>query len=469
MKKLLVLAALLIAALAAGPVLAQSLVGSVEGTVVDEQGGALPGVTVTLTGKMGAKTAVTGVDGTYRFQAVEPGDYSVSAGGVSGFSTLRREDVRVNVAKASLVDFTMRVGGVTETVDVVAEAPVDVTSSATDNSLDQDFLFNLPISRTNAAVNTLNYLPGVTDGAAYGGDSDAGNALMLDGVDTRDPEGGTAWTFFNYNIMEEVQVGGLGAPAEFGAFTGGFVNTITKSGGNQFAGLFDLNYANDSDIFSGDNASAETIALNPSLAEPAVTNKLLDVTAQLSGPLITDKLFFFASAQRYERISDPSGPATIRDEVSPRINTKLTWQPNASNTITTTMQYDAYNIIGRVPGSLAFVATDDITNREDAPEWVWMGNWRHLFGSNTYSEVKFAGWTGFFDLNPEVVAPGRLNEFGTPTVSQGWFAYYDRGRNQANASISHFAEKWGKHDLKFGVEIERSRVRNRYGYVNDIF
>jgi hypothetical protein len=162
MKKLLVLAALLIAALAAGPVLAQSLVGSVEGTVTDEQGGVLPGVTVTLSGKMGAKTAVTGVDGTYRFQAVEPGEYSVSAGGVSGFSTLRREDVRVNVAKASLVDFTMRVGGVTETVDVVAEAPVDVTSSATDNSLDQDFLFNLPISRTNAAVNTLNYLPGVT-------------------------------------------------------------------------------------------------------------------------------------------------------------------------------------------------------------------------------------------------------------------------------------------------------------------
>ncbi len=58
---------------------------------------------------------------------------------------------------------------------------------------------------------------------------------MLDGVDTRDPEAGTAWTFFNYNIIDEVQVGALGQPAEYGGFTGAMVNTITKSGGNRFS------------------------------------------------------------------------------------------------------------------------------------------------------------------------------------------------------------------------------------------
>ena len=68
---------------------------------------------------------------------------------------------------------------------------------------------------------------------------------MLDGVDTRDPEGGTAWTFFNYNIIEEVQVGGLGQPAEYGGFTGAVVNTITKSGGNRFSFLSDYRYTND--------------------------------------------------------------------------------------------------------------------------------------------------------------------------------------------------------------------------------
>jgi hypothetical protein len=459
--------ALLAAVLAGDAARAQSLVGGLDGVVRDEQGGAMPGVLVTLTGKQGAKTATTENDGSYHFVALEPGDYVVSTS-IAGFGPQRRDDIHVALGKTMTVDFTLRTGGVTETVDVIGETPVDVTSSSTETTLDQDFLFNLPISRTNAATNTLNYFPGVTDGAAYGGDSDSGNALMLDGVDTRDPEGGTAWTFFNYNLMEEVQVGGLGAPAEFGGFTGGFVNTITKSGGNQFAGLFDINYTNDSDIFSGDNADEQTIALNPSLSDPAVTTKLLDVTAQFGGPIIQDKLFFFGSAQRYERNSDPSGPVTRREEVSPRLNGKLTFQPSTSNTFTGTVQYDNYNIIGRVPSAYTYVATDAITNREDAPEWVWMANWRHLFGTKTFSEIKFAGYDGFYDLNPEVNAPGRFDEFGTPTVSQGWFYYADRARNQINASISTLADKWGKHDLKFGVEIERSKVRNRYGYVNDI-
>ena len=62
----------------------------------------------------------------------------------------------------------------------------------------------MPISRTNAAVNMLNNAPGVNGGSAYGGGAGSANALLLDGVDTRDPEGGTAWTFFNYNIIDEV-------------------------------------------------------------------------------------------------------------------------------------------------------------------------------------------------------------------------------------------------------------------------
>ena len=62
----------------------------------------------------------------------------------------------------------------------------------------------------------------------------------MDGVDTRDPDAGSAWTFFNFNIVEEVQVGGLGAPAEYGAYTGAVVNTVTKSGGNRYQGLFDV-------------------------------------------------------------------------------------------------------------------------------------------------------------------------------------------------------------------------------------
>jgi len=447
---------------------AQTLTGTVTGTIKDDQGGVLPGVTVSLAGRQGTRTTVSDDTGAYRFAGVDPGTYTLIAE-LSGFQTRRQENVVVQVGTPLTIDLSLGVGGLAETVEVVAQTQaVSTTSSETTQNLSQDILFNLPISRTNAAVNLLNNLPGVTNGSAYGGGADSANALMLDGVDTRDPEGGTAWTFFNYNIVQEVEVKGLGAPAEYGGYTGAVVNTVTKSGGNLFSGLFDITYTGDS--LTGNNVSQEFIEENASLEQPDVTKKLVDYTAQFGGPLARDKAFFYVSAQRYQRNQDPSGPRTRRDEVSPRFNTKLTFQPNPQDNLMFTLQYDAYNIIGRSPSGLEFVVPDEITNREDAPEWVWLAQWRHLFGSNTFTEIKYTGYWGYFDLNPEVNASGRLDgETGEYSVSQGWFALYDRDRNQLNASVSHYADAFGRHDLKFGAEIERSGVRNRYGYVNDIF
>ena len=151
--------------------------------------------------------------------------------------------------------------------------------------------------------------------------------------------------------------------------------------------------------------------------------------------------------------------------MSARINLKLNYQPGPNDSFMGMLQYDNYNIIGRC-GVPAALCTDELTNREDAPEWVFALQWRHLFGSKTFSEVKYNGWTGFYDLNPEVNKPGIFDgSTGLYSQSQGWFYYADRGRNQVNASLSHYAEGFGKHDLKFGVEIERSKVRSRYGYL----
>jgi hypothetical protein len=461
--------ALLLFVAVAAPAAAQSLTGTVSGTVKDEQGGALPGVTVTLTGRTGNKTATTETSGTYRFVGLDPGAYSVQTQ-MSGFSGQRQDNIVVSVGKDAVVDFSLKVGGMAETLDVVGEAPVvDTTSSATNNQLSQDLLFNMPIRQGNTATNLLNFAPGINDSAAYGGDASSGNGLLIDGVDTRDPSGGTAWTFYNYNIVEEVQFTGIGAPAEYGAFTGAIVNTITKSGGNQFAGLFDIIYTKSS--FASKNVPNEFIADNPNLAQAAKTDKLIDFTTQLSGPIVKDKLFFFASAQRYQKDDDPIGPRTRLNEASDRFNGKLTWQPGPNDNLAAHVQFDNFNIIGRA-GFNALVDQDEITNREDAPEFVWVGSWRHLFGSKTFTEVKYTGWWGFFDLNPETLydadpttQPRRLDENGAQYGSQGYAYWADRGRHQANASISHYAEAFGHHDLKFGVEVERSRTRDRNTYL----
>jgi len=452
--------AVLLLVIAALPAFAQSITGTIAGEVKDEQGGALPGATVTLTGKIGTKTTTTGADGTYRFQGLDPGTYSLQVQ-MSGFGGKRQDNIPVSVGKQATVDFGLKVGNMSESLDVVGEAPlVDVTSSATSNQLSQDLLFNMPIRQGNTATNLLNFVPGINNEAAFGGDAGSGNGLLIDGVDTRDPSGGTAWTFYNYNIVEEVQVQGIGAPAEYGAFTGAIVNTVTKSGGNTPQGLFDIIYTKDS--LSGDNVSDSLTAQNPSLGESSTTKKLIDYTGQISGPIKKDKAFYFVSAQRYQKDQDPIGPRTRLNEASNRLNLKLTWQASANDNLVGSLQFDNYNIIGRA-GVSSLTDTNDITNREDAPEYVWNTQWRHLFGSKTFLEVKYTGWWGYYDLNPEVKDSQHVDaETGAVTVSQGWNYYADRGRHDLHASVSHYAEAFGHHDLKFGVEVERSKTRDRY-------
>ncbi len=374
---------------------AQIFAGSVSGIVKDQQGGVLPGVTVSLTGKTGVKTAVTDANGTYRFPAVDPGTYVVSAE-LTGFKAAKQENVTVTVGSALDVPFTMSVGGVSENINVVGAAPiVDVKSSSTQTEVSQELLYNAPITRT--AINVFNVMPGANSSSVYGGEGSTANALLIDGVDTRDPEGGSAWTFYNYNMVQEIQIQGLGAPAEYGGFTGAVVNTITKSGGNRYSGLFDILGTNSG--LGSNNITSSISAQNPALASPAVTKKYIDFTTQLGGPIKQDKLFYFFSAQRFQQDTDPSGPVTIRHEVSPRFNAKLTWQPTANDNYMLSLQYDGYNIIGRA-GVSALLATDALTNREDAPEIVWLGQWRHVFNSQTFAEVKYTGLVGVLRSEP---------------------------------------------------------------------
>jgi hypothetical protein len=457
---------LLLVILAASPLAAQSLIGAVSGTVRDEQGGVLPGVTMTLTGKTGSRTATTDHAGVYRFPAVEPGTYELAAE-LSGFQRRKEDRVVISISAQIALDFVLKVSGVAESLEVVGESPVvDTTSAQTSNSISQDLLFNLPLGRF--APDLLNYAPGINLGAAYGSGAasgtdggSVGSALLIDGVETRDPEAGTAWSFINYNTIEEVQVQGLGAPAEYGAFTGAIVNSVTRSGGNQFSGLFDAYYTKSG--LSSDNRSQEVKTANPTL-EPSTIKKYLDWTAQLGGPITKDKLFFFASFQRYHQTSDPDGPRKNYDDLQHRGNVKITYLPNPNDNFMAYVEADDYNIRGRI-GFDSTIETDAQTVTEDAPEFIWNLQWRHVFGPKTFLEAKYLGWWGYYYLDP-VTAGTRYYDGSTNSVrgSSGNFYYADRTRNEAHLALSHFAEAFGHHNLKFGVQIERSKVHSRYGY-----
>src|SRR5262249_26811862 len=88
----------------------------------------------------------------------------------------------------------------------------------------------------------------------------------------------------------------------------------------------------------------------------------------------------------------------------------------------------------------------------------------------TSLDAKYTGWSGYFDRNPHVLTPARLDlGSGTLSGSSGRFGYNDRSRNQLNLSLSRYAEWFGKHNFRFGLEVERSRSKYRAGYVDGLY
>ena len=246
MRRIAVALAVILVVATAVPLFAQSA-GAVEGVVRDEQGGVLPGVTVSLTGKRGTSSTVTDAAGAYRFSGVDPGTYTVTAE-LSGFRTKRQENVVVAIGRVVPINLALgvarRPGNRGRGRRVPGGQPGEQRHRQ--RALPGHALQPAHPARATPPPTSSTTCPASTTARPTARDSDTANGLLLDGVDTRDPEGGSAWTFFNFNIVDEVQVSGLGAPAEYGSFQGAIVNTITKSGGNRYSGLFDAYYTKDS-------------------------------------------------------------------------------------------------------------------------------------------------------------------------------------------------------------------------------
>jgi carboxypeptidase family protein len=441
--------------------------GAIVGTIVDADGQPLPGVTITVSSPnlQGQRSAITDVEGQYRFPALPPGPYEIRAE-LEGFGTTVQENIRVTTTVRLVIDLTLRPSTLEEEVTVVAESPtVDVKSTETASvTLSSELLSNLPFS--NFSVDIVNLAPGVSSSSAYGASSSTGVSFQMDGVDVSDPEGGTAWVFSDPNIVEEAKIMGVGLPAEYGNFTGVIFNMVTKSGGNEFSGMAQFIYQgtrDDSKFWVGSN-SANYIDDFPDITSPS--EAVTDFALNLGGPLIRDKLWFFAGGQYYFTQTAVTGfPETV-DYKQPRGFAKLTFQASPSTNLSAFFEYDTYTGVNRSAGA---TVSPEATVGQESPDIVGNFTLTQIVSERTFFDLKGSFFHGYYYLDPETgpetSAHYNLND-NMRYDSAGWFYYADRDRFQANASLTHYAEDFiqGDHDFKFGVEFERSTVRNRYGY-----
>ncbi len=221
---------------------AQERFGGLTGRVTDQQGAAIPGVTVVATNtQTGAvRTFVTDTNGQFQAPDLVPGRYNVRFE-LTGFSKVERTDINVLLGRTFELDAQMRVGELTETVQVTAEASplVDTRSTLIAHNVTAEEFDRIPKGRTFQAVAMT--APSVNSGTIEGGfqvngASGAENQFTVDGVATNSLLNGQSRQDAVFEYLQEVQVKTVGIPAEFGGALGGVISAVTKSGGNTFRG-----------------------------------------------------------------------------------------------------------------------------------------------------------------------------------------------------------------------------------------
>ena len=451
------------------PLLGQAVqTSALTGTIKDATGAVLPGVTVNISSPSqvgGVQTNVTDSQGIYRFPALHPGVFEMEAT-LSGFRTVKRADIVLPLGTTTTIDVTLSLASVSETVQVVAEAPViDVKSSSSNTQLTDAMLQNLPTGRFQPSI--INLAPGVNSNVAFGA-TQSTNALLMDGVDVSDPEGGTPWSFFNYNWVQEVQIVSLGANAEYGEFTGVAANSIIRSGSNKWTGLGE--YLFERKNWVADNTTSLSADLRKTFT-PREIKTYWDTSGQVGGPIVKDKLFFFSGVQYFNKADRPAGyTGDFTTEKDPRSMNKLTWAVSPNVRAEGFVEYDQFNVRGR--GANATHPTADVTAIELSPEWNWNGQITWTIDSKTMLNVRNGGYTGYFPIEPTPPASRSgpyphvdgLTQLHTKNIVT--FGQFDRTRNVTAATLTRYADNFaGKsHEFKFGFEFERSKVRNESGY-----
>jgi outer membrane receptor for ferrienterochelin and colicin len=324
MRRFLRAVLLVIPVLSASFALAQTT-GDIAGRVTDEQGGALPGVTVEARGPalQGVRTAVTDAIGAFRLVLLPPGTYRVTAN-LQGFARVE-QPVVVALGKTSTSEIQLR-AAVKEEVVVTGEAPVvDQTSSAVGTNIDDRRIRSLPAGRNYTSIVQIS--PGVStqtsNTAAFAnsitvyGSTGLENSFVIDGVVTNGVEYGAQGKELNYEFIQEIDVKAGGYQAEFGRSTGGIINVITKSGGNEFHGEAFGYYDNDS-------LQAKNKHPNETLFGTTAGFTREDFGADLGGYILKDRVWFFGAYDRVDNTTKTSAPALPGETQDRLIETKST-------------------------------------------------------------------------------------------------------------------------------------------------
>ena len=276
-----------------GMVFAQSGGGSLQGKITDEAGQAVIGAMVQVTGAslQGFQGAATDTSGQYLIPFLPVGKaYQVKVE-APGYNSVVRKGIDIPLGMTINLPFVLSQGK-TEIVVTAAAPIIDVKKTEVGANISDRMISSIPLTRNSAGIAFLApgaVTSGLADTPSFGGASGPENSYTVNGIDVTGSADGLNNTSLNFDFIEATEVKTGGMDAEYGALMGGNVNSITKSGGNEFHGSLFAYY------FDDGLGAKERKLNNPSVVNYRSSFKQYDLGGSLGGYFIKDKLWFFVA------------------------------------------------------------------------------------------------------------------------------------------------------------------------------
>ncbi len=478
----------------AGPAFASATAGSIKGTVIDDGGLSVPGVLVTLSSPSligGAQQRTTGPDGDFLFSELPPGSFLLVAQ-KQGFSTVRKTDVVVSIARTTQVTVEMKVGA--EELTVQQEKPtVDTEKASTGQNFNKEFLSRVPSGRSyQDAVGMTAGVVGGGGNPSSGGASRNENTFLLDGVNTTDPVTGTFSLNFNFDAIEEIEVITGGFDAEYGESLGAVISVVTKSGGNTLEVITNGFYSTGNWATKMDaRYAADGYELAPTGFDES--SGTLQVGTTVSGPIVKDKVWYLGSYEYNRTLYSSVGISLPRDFDGHYFFGKITAQPSSAHRFT--LQFTTNpTTIDNIDQSNSRVLAE-AQGRQAQGGFLTSAKWNWFINPEANLETQASLQKVFIDVggvpcthdvslgyNPcdateaentvDYETPGRAGLYGAYD-SGNYSNYYfdDRWRGEASSKLAllQVEDPWGgKHDLKAGVEASYILWDQVQGYNGDL-
>ncbi len=467
----------------------QATTGVIQGTVVDPNGAVVSGASVNVknTGTGFERNVTSNSDGFFTAPLLPLGKYVVTTT-ASGFSNSELTNVVVSIGQTLSLRIEMKVGGGVTSIDVSAEGEgIETSRTELSTQINERSVENLPINRRDFSRFAL-LTPGVSivqgpdgDEITINGQKGIQNNVSIDGADANNPffgeqRGGQRPAFtISLESVKEFQVVPVGASAEFGRSSGGFINAVTKSGTNEFGGAAFLFFRNQG--LSGQNPDAVAANL------PTEDFRNYQLGGNIGGPIKKDKAFFFLAYERND------GRSSKPNSIDPTLANIFRTRYNSIEEGIIERTNDADVFLAKVDINLGksniltlrhnYSRAEQVNGTFDVPTWGISANGRETDKSNSFIGQLVSSFGAKY-----------LNEFRFQWAKEERPRFYD-GPDLPDTTIGTFDgsisyrfgrpfflpvpsndTRWqftdnftviaGNHSVKFGADINRVKVAQTF-------